>query len=565
MRLINTKTLKLEEFQSHIPIYAILSHTWGDEEVSFVEWQESLSDVRLKSGFDKIQKSCYQARVDGYDYLWCDTNCIDKRSSAELSEAINSMFSWYRNSAICYAYLADVQPGDLQSFSSPRWFTRGWTLQELLAPKALIFFAKDWSVFGTRDSLSEKIFEITKIKRDRTGDNIHQVSVSERMSWVSHRETTRVEDIAYCMLGIFDINMPLLYGEGNKAFIRLQEEIIRVSNDQSIFCWDWNRDHVPENWPSMLSPSPKTFENSGSYYRPPWANDSLSYTTSNSGLSISLKLLTIAYTRTLWPTTAYRSFDSKGCRYLAVLDVACHDTKQHVAIVLQKLPLSRRYARFPFPHRPTPINNVSGVPLSSLYVAGPRDQQLLMSQSPMSINAPKFGVFVTVSFPTKISAISTKPEVDHHCWTHALRPFTDTLFGAVFVVKLVVDLPSGQPSTDSIAVFCFIGVDATSIEEFFCQILEVRSTADDRSAVEENVSYYESKIRESVRSSGFPDGKGSRSPSDFMSISDEVVWLHSGSWVRVSDNSRVSVAHITIPMVPPFRFPPKVKPDLLST
>ncbi|CEI61791.1 hypothetical protein FVEN_g2852 [Fusarium venenatum] len=565
MRLINTKTLKLEEFQSHIPTYAILSHTWGDEEVSFVDWQDNLSDFRIKSGFDKIQKSCHQARLDGYDYLWCDTNCIDKRSSAELSEAINSMFSWYKNSSVCYAYLADVQPGDLQSFSSSRWFTRGWTLQELLAPKSFIFFAKDWSVFGTRNSLSEKIFEITKIKKDHTGDNIHQVSVSERMSWVSHRETTRVEDIAYCMLGIFDINMPLLYGEGNKAFIRLQEEIIRVSNDQSIFCWEWNRECVPENWPSMLSPSPKTFENSGSYYRPPWANDSLSYATSNSGLSISLKLLTIAYTRTLWPTTAYRSFDSKGCRYLAVLDVACHDTKQHVAIVLQKLPLSRRYARFSFPHRPTPINNVSGIPLSSLYVAGPRDQQLLMAQSPMSINAPRFGLFVTVSCPSKISAISTKPEVDHHCWTHALRPLTDNLFGAVFVVKLVVDLPSGQPSTDSIAVFCFVGVDATSIEEFFCQILEIRGTVDDRFVVEENVAYYESKIRDSVRSSGFPDGKSSAFPSDFMSISDEAVWLHSGSWVRISDSSRVSVAHITIPMVPPFRFPSKVKPGLLST
>ncbi|KAF0635540.1 hypothetical protein FPSE5266_20371 [Fusarium pseudograminearum] len=564
MRLLNTKTLKLEEFQSQIPTYAILSHTWGDEEVSFVDWQDNLSDVRAKFGFDKIQKSCHQARVDGYDYLWCDTNCIDKRSSAELSEAINSMFSWYKNSAICYAYLADVNPGDLPSFSTSRWFTRGWTLQELLAPKSLIFFAKDWSVFGTRESLSDKIFEITKIKKDRTGDNIHYVSVSERMSWVSHRETTRVEDIAYCMLGIFDINMPLLYGEGSKAFIRLQEEIIRVSNDQSIFCWEWNKDYVPDNWPSMLSPSPKTFENSGSYYKPPWANDSLSYATSNSGLSISLKLLNIAYTRTLWPTTAYRSFDSKGNRFLAVLDVACHDTKQHVGIVLQKLPLSRRYARFPFPHRPTPINSVIGISVSSLYIAGPRDQQLLMEKSPITTNAPKFGVFVSVSCPSNISAISTKPEVDPHLWTHGLRPYTDTLFGAVFVVKLVVDLPSGQSSTDSIAVFCFVGVDdATSTKESVCQILEVRGTFDDRYDVDESIASYETKMRESVRRSGFP-GVIRPSPSSLMSILDEAVWLHCGSWIRISDNSRVCLAHITIPLVTPFRFPSQVQPVPLT-
>jgi hypothetical protein len=560
MRLINTKTLNLEEFQSQIPTYAILSHTWGNEEVSFVDWEDKWSEAKTKLGFEKIQKACHQASVDGYGYLWCDTNCIDKRSSAELSEAINSMFSWYKNSAVCYAYLADVPPGDQSSFSSSRWFTRGWTLQELLAPSSLIFFANDWSVFGTRSSLSERIFEITKIKEGRMGDNIYQASISERMSWVSHRETTRIEDIAYCMLGIFDINMPLLYGEGTKAFIRLQEEIIRVSNDQSIFCWEWNNAHVDRNWPSMLSPSPKTFQNSGAYHKAPGANDSISYSVSNSGLSISLRLLTVAYTRLHWPSTAYRSYDSQGRRFLAVLDVVCSDTNERVGIVLEKLPLSKRFARFPFPPRPTPINNAGGLPLSSVYVAGPRDHGLLMKKLSKSTNLPKLGVFVTVSCPTNISAISTIPEVDHDCWTHALRPFTPTFFGIVFAVKVMVDDPSGKPSTGSIVVFCFVGVkDPTSFEGCYCKVLEIEDTGDNRYTVEGRIAYYESKIRDSVRSSGIPDGESSPSRSDFMSISNEGVWLHSGLWVRVSDSSKVYVAHIAIPMVPPFPFPSKVK------
>src|SRR5262249_8258217 len=149
MRLLNTTTLKLETFVcKETPNYAILSHTWADDEILFEDvwesgWRHRIS-VRRKKGFSKVRDSCAQARRDGYGYIWIDTCCIDKSSSSELSEAINSMFKWYRNAKVCYAYLVDVQAADPASFEKSRWFTRGWTLQELIAPKRLIFFDGRW-------------------------------------------------------------------------------------------------------------------------------------------------------------------------------------------------------------------------------------------------------------------------------------------------------------------------------------------------------------------------------------------------------------------------------------
>lgn len=141
MRLISTKTLELEEFfDSHVPDYAILSHTWADGEVSLQDWADR-NNRRFKPGFQKIVKACAEAVKDGIDYMWVDTNCIDKTSSAELSEAVNSMFKWYQWSVVCYAHLEDVSHASIQDCSEPdsefrkaRWFTRGWTLQELIAP-----------------------------------------------------------------------------------------------------------------------------------------------------------------------------------------------------------------------------------------------------------------------------------------------------------------------------------------------------------------------------------------------------------------------------------------------
>ncbi|KAI0407312.1 HET-domain-containing protein [Xylaria palmicola] len=249
MRLLNAKTLRIEEFPSSVvPEYAILSHTWGDHEASFSEWSPRLSRLRnsKKAGFAKILSTCRRARRDGLAYVWADTVCIDKSSSAELSEAINSMFAWYKNAKVCYVFLEDVSthlPGQvrlLDVFQRSRWFTRGWTLQELLAPDYILFFSREWVELGTKKGLASSISLATGIDRlclcKEKG--LHEYSIAQRMSWAGTRATTREEDIAYSLLGMFNINMPLLYGEGRKAFRRLQEEITKVSDDHSIFAFN---------------------------------------------------------------------------------------------------------------------------------------------------------------------------------------------------------------------------------------------------------------------------------------------------------------------------------------
>lgn len=268
MRLINVYTRQLEEFAGDsIPQYAILSHTWGDEEVTFQEWNTPADNTSRKSGFNKIVCACEQAKDDGLWYLWSDTNCIDKTSSAELSEAINSMFHWYHNSAKCYAYLEDVFCDFPKTFKISRWMKRGWTLQELLAPGIIWFFDRDWKPLGDRDQLSLKLSQATRIPVDiLTGkQSLLQCSVAQKMSWLSPRKTTRVEDMAYCMLGVLDINLPPLYGEGQKAFIRLQEELVRVSGDETLLCWSWTPAYVPRGWSSLLAPCPQVFAECHNY------------------------------------------------------------------------------------------------------------------------------------------------------------------------------------------------------------------------------------------------------------------------------------------------------------
>ena len=156
------------------------------------------------------------------------------------------MFRWYQKARVCYAYLADVlkdtNPNEdslvPEEFSRSRWFTRGWTLQELVAPQNVVFYSRSWKNIGTKEQLCNTISTITGIDIDTLlGEDLTVVSVANKMSWASGRRTTRIEDMAYCLLGIFDVNMPLLYGEGQKAFLRLQEEILRSSYDHSLFAW----------------------------------------------------------------------------------------------------------------------------------------------------------------------------------------------------------------------------------------------------------------------------------------------------------------------------------------
>ncbi|KAK0639462.1 heterokaryon incompatibility protein-domain-containing protein [Cercophora newfieldiana] len=218
MRLLNTSTHKLEEFPDDTPPYAILSHRWGPDEVL--------------PGYAKIEMTCRIAAESGIEYAWIDTCCINKTDSSELSESINSMYRWYQESTVCYAYLADES----------EWFQRGWTLQELLALSAVVFLNAAWKELGTKLSLWKDVHDCTGIPGVfLAGEDAHSASIAQRMSWAAGRNTTKVEDRAYSLMGHFGIYMPILYGEKENAFFRLQEEILKViSDDHTIFAWtDW--------------------------------------------------------------------------------------------------------------------------------------------------------------------------------------------------------------------------------------------------------------------------------------------------------------------------------------
>jgi len=369
MRLIDTKTLQLKEYWGgDIPRYAILSHTWETEEVTFQQFtQLSRDELSKLKGFSKIQRTCQLARRSGIQWAWVDTCCIDKTSSAELTEAINSMFRWYRDSAVCYAYLSDLKEDwiddhntwtkaqdkstddqvswiknqhkstgnsedwtnnqdtsdsekgsgnwnetenwkdsgtrkpagregatnekaqrlgvqrwgaawQVEETNDPtdtdervlrrarvarlgrcRWFTRGWTLQELIAPRRLGFYNQSWGFEGEKETLKSEISEITRISEVvlSNASLLPTIAVAQRMSWAANRETTRSEDTAYCLLGIFGVQMPMLYGEGSRAFLRLQEEIIKEVNDLSLFAW--KAIATPQRFWGILAASPKQF------------------------------------------------------------------------------------------------------------------------------------------------------------------------------------------------------------------------------------------------------------------------------------------------------------------
>ncbi|KAI0369036.1 HET-domain-containing protein [Pilatotrama ljubarskyi] len=231
--------------------YAILSHVWVTGEEQTFQDLQAIRSRCAQSGENprdlvcsKIKECCILAERHGFKWAWIDTCCIDKTSSSELSEAINAMFRYYALAEVCYAYLRDV-PSDCNlqephsAFRNSRWHTRGWTLQELLAPALVLFMSSEWKLLGTKMELAPLLQEITGVHTVvlRLVRPIEEVGVAQRMSWAAHRRTTRLEDEAYCLLGIFGISMPTLYGEGRQAFRRLQEEIIRRSIDTSIFAW----------------------------------------------------------------------------------------------------------------------------------------------------------------------------------------------------------------------------------------------------------------------------------------------------------------------------------------
>lgn len=240
MRLLSFNedgSLALTEYgRNAIPQYAILSHTWGVGEVAYDDLLNGTADT--KNGYQKIIFCGRRTIHDGLKYFWVDTCCIDKRNFTELTTAINSMFLWYQRASKCYVYLTDVTAPSMTfvqshhhsweaEFCLSRWFTRGWTLQELIAPTCVEFFSREGNRLGDKKSLELQICEITRIPTQALqGQALEEFSVSERLSWVENRETTEEEDIAYCLLGIFNVSMPLVYAEGKaKALTRLKEEV----------------------------------------------------------------------------------------------------------------------------------------------------------------------------------------------------------------------------------------------------------------------------------------------------------------------------------------------------
>ncbi|KAI8663262.1 HET domain-containing protein [Fusarium keratoplasticum] len=273
MRLINTETLDIESFIGpEFPRYAILSHTWTDDEPTLADAQAGFLAGRSSAGCRKVRDFCTLARQDGLSYAWADTCCIDKTSSSELTESINSMFRWYTSADICYVYLADLESdASSDTMASCRWFTRGWTLQELIAPSKLQFYDKEWGLRGSKMDFADQLLQITNIPdavlQDRTSLRI--IPVGRRMSWAANRQTTRPEDMAYCLMGIFD------------------EEIMKSSNDLSIFLWQSARG---PRYRGILAEEPSEFVSASRLRVGVAGMDSPQFTITNKGVKIKASL-----------------------------------------------------------------------------------------------------------------------------------------------------------------------------------------------------------------------------------------------------------------------------------
>lgn len=402
MYLLNAHTLELKAFyDSEIPQYVILSHTWDAEEMTFEEMMYPNQNTEKKLGYMKIMAACAKARVFKVDWIWIDTCCIDKRSSAELSEAINSMYRYYKESYACFAFLQDARSGGnaWHGLRNAKWWSRGWTLQELIAPSRVFFYNADWMYIGTRQGYADTISSITLVPiAVLAGEDPLMYSIAQRMSWVSSRHTTRIEDMAYCMLGLLNVNMPLLYGEGAKAFIRLQEEVVKTSADQSIFAWPLPASMSTDStfMIGVLAVSPTSF--SGCSETTEMRARETSYAMTNLGLNIRL------------PIAQLPSY--LGDTYVALLEAHGHDDDQVSGrqIFLRRL-FGNQFARTS-PYRKDPpvvegyeyttINIVQHVPVSSLqHPAHARGMILSINEL---ITLPSVHVF-------RLNLVSANPEV----------------------------------------------------------------------------------------------------------------------------------------------------------
>jgi hypothetical protein len=339
--------------------YVIISHRWFDDELDyddmsdFANNEHRLSEKKAAS-IKKVKGSCEMTKIWSrrhnanksitvpIKHVWLDTVCINKKNPAELSESLNSMYRWYEEAAVCFVYLHDYKHGE-GPLSASSWFTRGWTLQELVAPSAVEFYDRNWKYVGDRESLKDQISQITRtasdiLSRTQSKKSVRDTSISHRMSWFAGRITEKGEDNAYSLMGLFDVYMPTIYGEGKeRAFRRLQEEIMKYSDDQTLFAWadkSPNQDATDANLSGcgLLAPSPYCFEQSGSYVHGELARISSQnaepFFITNQGLSISLHL-----------------FNFKFDLYIASFDFLI-DRQHHLGIYLKRIsPASEYYER----------------------------------------------------------------------------------------------------------------------------------------------------------------------------------------------------------------------------
>ncbi|KAI8626694.1 HET-domain-containing protein [Xylariaceae sp. FL1651] len=331
MRLINIHTLSFEtvdqvkrQTKAETVPYVIISHRWLDDEVVFADmendsagflkqcqdpsWSKAQSAAKLLGARDKAyawstQRHRNEKNLPLVNHFWLDNVCINKTDTVELSESINSMFRWYKEATVCFVYMNDCREGDMSLFGKSEWFQRGWTLQELVAPEACEFYDRDWKYIGSRNTLSSEIAQRTSISRhtlslsSKSGmSKLSSESVGHRMSWAAQRQTTKGEDLAYCLMGLFGVNMPALYGEGaERAFRRLQEEILKYSDDHSLFAWVDDKATDGGKSSGLLAPRPSCFHTTGKYaygeaLKNIDAHESEPYNLTNKGLSISLRM-----------------------------------------------------------------------------------------------------------------------------------------------------------------------------------------------------------------------------------------------------------------------------------
>lgn len=331
------KEITFEDIKN-IDIDELLEDPQPEQYDSAAKFQGALKQV-LDFSSRRMTTDALQKRAQPIDHFWIDTCCIDQGNLAELSMSINSMYRWYKRAVICFAYLYDYEVSSSQSIIESGWFKRGWTLQELVAPKEMEFFDKNWIPVGTKETLQAEISSRTRIDRSilQMSQKLHHPSVAHRMSWYHDRETKLPEDAAYCLMGLFDVHMPTMYGEGlRSSFRRLQEEIVKYADDHTIFAWKQPENVsvsirqsnrvVHESGPFATSPA--CFSDTGIYTSSSNRHNSKPFHLTNKGLQIQLYLQRVS-----------------GDLWVAALDIKA-DSKHDLGIYLRCLStITRQFCR----------------------------------------------------------------------------------------------------------------------------------------------------------------------------------------------------------------------------